>query len=81
MGIWSGIDADEVFKNNVIAVDILDMDLIPGVKFIKQDFLTDNATDIIKASHSGGLSLKNLFYLSCKLPYCAVNKISKLCKI
>ena len=31
-----------------IAVDILDMDLIPGVKFIKQDFLTDNATDIIK---------------------------------
>lgn len=47
-GGWSQVVVKKVGKNNVIAVDILDMDLIPGVKFIKQDFLTDNATDIIK---------------------------------
>lgn len=47
-GGWSQVVVEKVGKNNVIAVDILDMDLIPGVKFIKQDFLADNATDIIK---------------------------------
>ena len=47
-GGWSQVVVKKVGKNNVIAVDILDMDLIPGVKFIKQDFLADNATDIIK---------------------------------
>ena len=46
-GGWSQVAVNIVGENNVLAVDILDMDPIFGVKFIKQDFLTDDAHEII----------------------------------
>ncbi len=51
-GGWSQIIVEKVGMNNIVAVDILDMSPIPGVKFIKQDFLTNNAGDIIKGESS-----------------------------
>ena len=46
-GGWSQVIVEKVGINNIVAVDILDMKPIFGVKFIKQDFLADNAKDII----------------------------------
>ena len=46
-GGWSQIAVEKVGEGNVLAVDILDMEEIVGVKFIKQDFLADDAQDII----------------------------------
>ena len=46
-GGWSQVAVEKVGKNNVVAVDILDMNPIDGVLFIKQDFLQDDAQQII----------------------------------
>lgn len=46
-GGWSQIAVGKVGEGNVVAVDILDMEEIPGVKFIKQDFLAPEAQEII----------------------------------
>lgn len=46
-GGWSQVAVDIVGKNNVLAVDILEMDPLAGVHFICQDFLTDDADEII----------------------------------
>lgn len=46
-GGWSQVVVEKVGINNIVAVDILDMNPIFGVKFIKQDFLANNAKNII----------------------------------
>ncbi len=46
-GGWSQVAAAIVGKNNVVAVDILEMEPVAGVKFIQQDFLADDADEII----------------------------------
>lgn len=42
-GGWSQVVSKKVGKDNVLAVDILDMAHIDGVKFIQQDFLAPEA--------------------------------------
>lgn len=46
-GGWSQVISQKVGKNNILAVDILDMQPLIGVKFIKQDFLAPEAEQII----------------------------------
>jgi 23S rRNA (uridine2552-2'-O)-methyltransferase len=46
-GGWSQVLVEKVGAGNVLAVDILEMAEIPGVKFIQQDFLAENADQII----------------------------------
>lgn len=46
-GGWSQAVKEKVGENNVLAVDILNMDYIPGVQFIQQDFLAPDAEKII----------------------------------
>ena len=53
-GGWSQVISEKVGSNNVLAVDILDMNPIAGVKFIKQDFLAPNAQEVIMNSMDGG---------------------------
>lgn len=49
-GGWSQEAVKKVGKNNVVALDILDMEPIEGVVFIKQDFLEPEAKEkVIKA--------------------------------
>lgn len=42
-GGWSQVAVDKVGAGRVIAIDLLEMDRIPGVIFIQQDFLTPEA--------------------------------------
>lgn len=46
-GGWSQVISQKVGKGNILAVDILDMQPLTGVKFIKQDFLAPEAEQII----------------------------------
>lgn len=46
-GGWSQVAVNKVGRNNVFAVDILDMNPIPGVQFVKQDFLAPEAEEVI----------------------------------
>lgn len=46
-GGWSQVVVGLVGENNVLATDILDMPAIAGVKFIKKNFLDDDAEDQI----------------------------------
>jgi len=56
-GGWSQIAAKRVGatdgKGRVIAIDILDMDAIPGVDSLNLDFLEPNAPDILKEKLGG----------------------------
>lgn len=52
-GGWSQILVDIVGENNVLAVDILPMEEITGVKFIQKDFLSEDATKIILEQMNG----------------------------
>jgi len=56
-GGWSKIAADRVRSTDadplVVAVDILDMDPLPGVLVLKKDFLEENAPDLIRAALGG----------------------------
>ena len=52
-GGWSQIAVDKVGYNNVLAVDILNMDPISGVKFIQQDFLAPEAENRILKEMNG----------------------------
>ncbi len=47
-GGWSQYAVEKVGQGNVIAIDLLDITEIVGVKFFKQDFLQENAVDKIK---------------------------------
>ncbi|MDR3289893.1 MAG: RlmE family RNA methyltransferase [Rickettsiales bacterium] len=46
-GGWSQVIVKKVGLNNVIALDILEMEELRGVKFIQSDFLLPNATEKI----------------------------------
>ena len=46
-GGWSQVISQKVGKDNILAVDILDMQPLTGVNFIKQDFLAPEAEQII----------------------------------
>ena len=46
-GGWSQVAVGKVGAGNVIAIDLLDMDEIDGVKFMKLDFLAENAQEVI----------------------------------
>ena len=56
-GGWSQLAAKRVGvaegKGRVVAIDILDMDAIPGVDFLKLDFLDPSAPDILKERLDG----------------------------
>lgn len=56
-GGWSQIGAKRVGalegKGRVIAIDLLDMDPVPGVEFLNLDFLADDAPARLKAMLSG----------------------------
>ncbi|PTW60524.1 23S rRNA Um-2552 2'-O-methyltransferase [Breoghania corrubedonensis] len=56
-GGWSQIVADRVGSTDedphVVAIDFLDMDEIPGVIFLKKDFLDDDAPDALKNALGG----------------------------
>lgn len=46
-GGWSQIAVKKVGEGNVFALDLLEMDPVPGVKFLQQDFLAENAAEKI----------------------------------
>jgi 23S rRNA (uridine2552-2'-O)-methyltransferase len=46
-GGWSQVAVEIVGENNVIAVDILPMESLAGVQFVQQDFLADDAHEVI----------------------------------
>ncbi len=46
-GGWSQIAVEKVGTGNVVGIDLLDIDPLAGVKFIKQDFLADDAAEKI----------------------------------
>lgn len=52
-GGWSQVVSKKVGDNNILAVDILKMQELPGVKFIQQDFLAENAEKIIMDNIGG----------------------------
>jgi len=56
-GGWSKIAAERVGLTqaapSVVAVDYLDMDPLPGVVFLKKDFLDADAPDLIRAALGG----------------------------
>lgn len=52
-GGWSQITVEKVGKNNVLSLDILPIDPIDGCKIIQQDFLADNAKDVILSKMDG----------------------------
>lgn len=49
-GGWSQYCVDKVGHNNVLAIDLLPMPEIAGVKFLQQDFLADDAVVKIQQS-------------------------------
>ncbi|MCB1723843.1 MAG: 23S rRNA (uridine(2552)-2'-O)-methyltransferase RlmE [Gammaproteobacteria bacterium] len=53
-GGWSQVAADIVGPSgDVIAIDLLDMDTVPGVTFIRDDFREDRAVDALAALLNG----------------------------
>lgn len=48
-GGWSQIAVQKVGAGNVVAIDLLEIDAIPGVKFMQQDFLEEGAEATICA--------------------------------
>lgn len=52
-GGWSQVISEKVGSGNILAVDILHMEPLAGVKFIQQDFLAPEATDIILEQMDG----------------------------
>ena len=45
-GGWSQVISEKVGKDNILAVDILNMQPLNGVKFIQQDFLAPDAATL-----------------------------------
>ncbi|MDR0572052.1 MAG: RlmE family RNA methyltransferase [Rickettsiales bacterium] len=52
-GGWSQVVVEKVGKNNVLALDILQMDTIDGVDFVQQDFTKEGAESIILEKLNG----------------------------
>ena len=46
-GGWSEFVVTKVGEGNIVAIDLLEIDAIPGVKFFQQDFLEEDAADKI----------------------------------
>jgi len=46
-GGWSQVAVKKVGSNNVLGIDLLEIEPIPGIKFIQQDFLEENAHEKI----------------------------------
>jgi 23S rRNA (uridine2552-2'-O)-methyltransferase len=46
-GGWSQVAVEKVGEGNVLALDLLEMDAIPGVKFLQMDFLENGAAEKI----------------------------------
>jgi 23S rRNA (uridine2552-2'-O)-methyltransferase len=59
-GGWSQVTAAKVRSTDaspqVVAIDYLDMDAVPGVTFLKRDFLDDDAPDALRAALGGHLA-------------------------
>lgn len=54
-GGWSQVAAQRVGKRGrVVAIDILDIDALPGVEFAKMDFLDPDAPERLRAMLGGG---------------------------
>jgi 23S rRNA (uridine2552-2'-O)-methyltransferase len=55
-GGWSQVAVEKVGRGRVFAIDILDMDAIEGVNFLKQDFLAldaiENITDFLNKNYN-----------------------------
>jgi len=57
-GGWSQIAAERVGpQGRVLAVDILEMDPLPGVQVMQQDFMAEDAPDKIRAALNGPADL------------------------
>jgi len=57
-GGWSQIAAERVGpKGRVLAVDILEMDALPGVQIMQQDFMANEAPERIRAALDGPADL------------------------
>lgn len=52
-GGWSQTIVDIVGEGNVLAIDLLKMEPIPGVKFIQKNFLDDDAKDVLLGEMGG----------------------------
>lgn len=56
-GGWSQVAAARVRSTDtdplVVAIDYLDMDAVPGIVFLKQDFLDEDAPDALRAALGG----------------------------
>ncbi len=56
-GGWSQVAAQRVQSSedapHVIAIDLLDMEPVAGVRFMKKDFLDDDAPDLLRAALGG----------------------------
>jgi 23S rRNA (uridine2552-2'-O)-methyltransferase len=56
-GGWCQVAAQRVRSTDaeplIVAIDYLDMDPIPGVTFLKKDFLDDDAPDMLRAALGG----------------------------
>lgn len=46
-GGWSQVAAKKVGPGNVLGIDLLEIDPVPGTKFIQKDFLEDDAHEMI----------------------------------
>lgn len=54
-GGWSQVAAKRIGEGgHIVAIDLLDMEPVPGVDFIKLDFLDNRAPDELKARLGGG---------------------------
>ena len=60
-GGWSQLAADRTGsvdgKGRVVAIDLLHIDLIPGVDFVQMDFMDDAAPDLLKTMLGGPADL------------------------
>src|SRR5262245_35638344 len=54
-GGWSQVAAERVGteKGGVVAIDLLEMDPVPGVQFLRLDFLDEDAPERLKAMLGG----------------------------
>ncbi|MDR2760647.1 MAG: RlmE family RNA methyltransferase [Rickettsiales bacterium] len=53
-GGWSQVIVEKVGIGNVLAVDLLKMEEIPGVKFFQRDFLGEGMTELVFECFGGG---------------------------
>ncbi len=52
-GGWSQVAAQKAKNAKIISIDLLDMEPIPGVTILKQDFMDDNAMELLENELKG----------------------------